>query len=1473
MLVDVLEWTGDGAGNKKSTRFQPVAILTKGGHHSDDCCFWNGDMPVGDVKESGTAALISNVIDSVESDGFTTGSDNRVERSGNGFAAVVLGGDLGRREVVAVEYTGDGSAQRDIPCGFTDATLVPALVIIGGASSGWVCLRTDDMPEGDGTPNSHGFQFGAGLADRIYRFGADFFSVDDTSLGAVNAAGNTFHAIVVSAAPSDRSFATFQYTGDGSSARLWHALSEQVAPDHASVFQDDSDSACGFKDVGATRYPQGLGQTDFVVNGGEFHSGEAFEKRGFIQTGAAFHDSGREFYGYVFGASPLDAPSAVESDARVGHGKLGLREALRSFKMLTEQAEAAREADVELRLGKIIDGFVLDDSNTYVAPVLQEALGYPRDVVSVRTFDHPVLARVESRAACRATAGTFFYDASQLGIAPRSWDDGDAWWDEQILDQGIVGHWKGDDKTDSSGNGNDLDTDVGTGVVTTTGLDGDALDVDGTNASKRTTGDGITVINAFASNSFAWAQKVRFDALSGNQMLLRMGQAGGANPGYKLLADGTTLEVALGDGSSNVQPTIATGLSTGRWYSIFIVIDRVTQRLHAFVDGELQSSTDIASIGSVSSSQNFGLGVSPDADSAILDGQIDQTIIWDSTAHVFTHGDVLENAKSAAAVYHNTTLGSAPLGRTIPSTNTDSWGVGAGFLYVHLPDNGNVDDEDVLAQFGFYLGTRGVTHPVLGDEILSNGDFETLDGSDLANWEAVQFGGSSTVGKSATTVRNGTYAAQSAMSSAAAAGFAFNRQAITGRVAGAAYRLFGWYLSSIANSSGVLPLVWIGSSAGGYLDGLGRDVVGSGPALSPTNGEWRAFCFDFIADAATFDVMLGAYAPASTAGNVFFDDVSLQRIFSWQFREPRLGDAALPRLSVGLRDLHFGKAVVGSGALTFWNGDADYDEPLAGFEWLNQECFVRAGGRFADGEAILLNGQHPGFAARVQKIDASDQKVTLALQDARATIHREFPPNIFSAFSEQALDPKIDGKRKPVLFGADTNVPVNRIGLDGDEKPTYLLADPLATGLHSLQAVYAYTGDEAADRKDTSERVTLVESSDFSKDLSLGTITLLRDVGPIRIDDTNSEIDFNDGSADRNGTVAESLYASMAELATAVQTAMNAAGSGDTFTVSYSESDHKITIATDGGTLTLKTNDGANADRSIFKTLGYTTGSNETGATSYEADDALYEEPEKDLVVRADVTGLKDDADGSYTGTAGAAITLGVDLFAFIWETTLGFRLTDINAVARATARSDASETLKAYIDGKTNTGSIFERLERSNFAAIVVKGDGEAVYKLLRNTVPGDALKIEDRDIVTYAEQRLIADSYAEVRVLYDRDAATGAFKVRTATESAARLNVRPDEKEFETYLTDDNVAQTRADQYIALASSRARVFRLGVGGLLDEKIVGDLIRLTRSRAFMSSTGSASQLAIRIRDLSLSLLKPGQSEVIAVEHIQVTGG
>lgn len=160
---------------------------------------------------------------------------------------------------------------------------------------------------------------------------------------------------------------------------------------------------------------------------------------------------------------------------------------------------------------------------------------------------------------------------------------------------------------------------------------------------------------------------------------------------------------------------------------------------------------------------------------------------------------------------------------------------------------------------------------------------------------------------------------------------------------------------------------------------------------------------------------------------------------------------------------------------------------------------------------------------------------------------------------------------------------------------------------HPTLSVWDYRADGAAIQLVAGARVTEMSMEANAGELVNGSFSLEGIGGyfdPIVIDATNDDMDFDDGGGEENVSVAQKTYKDPHELASALQTAMDAA-TADNITVSYSDSTGKYTIASDGGTLSLLWNSGTNTATTIGTALGFTVSADDTGATSYVGDSAI----------------------------------------------------------------------------------------------------------------------------------------------------------------------------------------------------------------------------------------------------------------------------
>ncbi len=115
----------------------------------------------------------------------------------------------------------------------------------------------------------------------------------------------------------------------------------------------------------------------------------------------------------------------------------------------------------------------------------------------------------------------------------------------------------------------------------------------------------------------------------------------------------------------------------------------------------------------------------------------------------------------------------------------------------------------------------------------------------------------------------------------------------------------------------------------------------------------------------------------------------------------------------------------------------------------------------------------------------------------------------------------------------------------------------------------------------------------------------------------NDRINFTEGTTgDANAILAVGNYATGALLATHIQTQMDAAATDNTYTVTYSVSTNKFTIARATGTDTfgLEWDTGPNKTRSIAACIGFSDAADDTGSTSYEADTVSYKSRERVVI-------------------------------------------------------------------------------------------------------------------------------------------------------------------------------------------------------------------------------------------------------------------
>lgn len=160
---------------------------------------------------------------------------------------------------------------------------------------------------------------------------------------------------------------------------------------------------------------------------------------------------------------------------------------------------------------------------------------------------------------------------------------------------------------------------------------------------------------------------------------------------------------------------------------------------------------------------------------------------------------------------------------------------------------------------------------------------------------------------------------------------------------------------------------------------------------------------------------------------------------------------------------------------------------------------------------------------------------------------------------------------------------------------------------HPSLSVHDYRGNGGAYALIAGARVTSLSIEAPAGELINGSYELEGISGyfdPISIGATDTKLDFNEtGPTLRVATIAQGVYKTPHELASAIETAMDAVAT-DNITVSYSDSTGKFTISTAGTLLELLWNTGANAANTIGDKIGFSTAADDTGALTYTSDNA-----------------------------------------------------------------------------------------------------------------------------------------------------------------------------------------------------------------------------------------------------------------------------
>ncbi len=180
MRVSSGAYTGDGISGSQIQLlgFVPDVVIVKG-DAAQEPVFWTSTMTGGQAKPmSSGGAAATNLVQASMINGFTVGTDARVNTNGGSYYWTAFGAATGG--LVVGTYTGNGSGQSVNSLGFQ-----PDLVIVAGAGATTPVFRTSAIS------GAVSLTTGSALTTRITSLDANGFTVGTDA--AVNTSGVVYH--------------------------------------------------------------------------------------------------------------------------------------------------------------------------------------------------------------------------------------------------------------------------------------------------------------------------------------------------------------------------------------------------------------------------------------------------------------------------------------------------------------------------------------------------------------------------------------------------------------------------------------------------------------------------------------------------------------------------------------------------------------------------------------------------------------------------------------------------------------------------------------------------------------------------------------------------------------------------------------------------------------------------------------------------------------------------------------------------------------------------------------------------------------------------------------------------------------------------------------------------------------------------------------------------------------------------------
>lgn len=797
-----------------------------------------------------------------------------------------------------------------------------------------------------------------------------------------------------------------------------------------------------------------------------------------------------------------------------------------------------------------------------------------------------------------------------------------------------------------------------------------------------------------------------------------------------------------------------------------------------------------------------------------------------------------------------------------------------GVLRIHLAGDADPSSTDVLVITTFRNGTAGaqgdhLMQPYLGNDYFVDGD---MADASLTAWTKTTTGAGWTIARATATIVSGGYEAL-LNATGAADGQATMYQA-PDTSSGGRYRYFGYYATPVGQPASAHAYIRVGTTTTLSSDGRSNEAtLTDGLELTATHGLTRAFLFDYISHEATPRVAIRLVNGSASACSLRVTRTRLRPIFGFSLFHPRVAAGGVPESEQGSADVYNGSSTIASGSVTLMNGDTAVLERLFSpnpWSFLSREVRIRYGGAFPDdGQVIVWDDMflgQSGVIAGDDFLDLTDEQAVVSFE-ADSDIMETILPSIDYGNVWPSCEDRDASRPRVMMWGAHTHIRPCRVDADGStllgvyevNDPTYAVGDAIA-GL----TVYAYTSEEAAEANDTTQRLTLVDATDYSKDVAQGTFEILLNPGVFVVslgqgpeaEGANDRIDFT-----RNGTTYEADLTpgnyTAATLATHVAARMTSVA-GATVTATYSNTTHKFTLAVALGTatFTLLSDTGLNKQRTALNMLGFTNATDYTGALTYTGTTAVFTDPDEQNFIRCDAGGYRDDAAGTYTGSAGGAVALPGDFIRYVLGAVLKRPASKIDSVSFDLSRTQAPQEIAVYLGviasiagskgGSLTMQELVDRIEYSGSGAVLggINPQGLADIRIGCDGVwqfgtrgngfgSGSVVSLYDYDFMSWRSGLNGGEPSGIIRLNWGQDPSTGRTHTYTFenTTTILRDGVRQKRDPFDTYLVQSSEATAAAVALGAIARSSIRQFGFSVIGKLLKANPGDIVQLYRRR------------------------------------------